>query len=206
MGITLVNDVIAVTGESNADPYTIECYSHALRGGRMRDTWASRVFGASYPVTSETHRKQGISGASMLYVERRRRLDSLGEWRSSDEPPPSGAFMALAGFNVMANKGKTRTKKVGWAPRHCNPRPCPPIPVPIPLPEPVPAPLPAPGIWPLYPQPVPLVRLVDPKPVRGPTPVVGPQPVLDQGGSGFSFPMPAERERIIAVVGPIPGK
>ncbi|MCD6326784.1 hypothetical protein J7M28_04415 [bacterium] len=51
-----------------ADGYTLTVYSHAIRGGSMRDSWAARKFGAEQPPIEEVDCKRCVLAIKM-YVK-----------------------------------------------------------------------------------------------------------------------------------------
>ncbi len=52
-----------------ADGYTLTVYSHALRGGNLRDSWAARKFGAEKGPIDEQDCKLRTENIIMMYVE-----------------------------------------------------------------------------------------------------------------------------------------
>jgi len=52
-----------------ADGYTLTVYSHALRGGNLRDSWAARKFGAEKGPIDEQDCKLRTENVIMMYVE-----------------------------------------------------------------------------------------------------------------------------------------
>ena len=50
-----------------ADGYTLTVYSHALRGGRLRDSWAARKFGAESGPVEDADCKRRTENVIMMY-------------------------------------------------------------------------------------------------------------------------------------------
>ena len=79
-----------------ADGYTLTVYSHALRGGRLRDSWAARKFGAESGPVEDADCKRRTENVIMMYVEVRGYLCPFtGELMRATGPEPLGQPMAL---------------------------------------------------------------------------------------------------------------